>query len=220
MVNLGISGNEKETDKYKTKFLNELKPGEEIEGEIHIGEIKKRQIKNKDVYEFFVIITDHERKEKWICGIVTSYYSKNGNIYGEKQGRVYSLIDSLNHVINGTIMNIEDSYSVKFETFQNNINKNIENIKIKAVQSWKPGARVVNLEVLDVKLSKDPQSDSEKIKNLAGANNLIKRVYKKLKVKNKDINKKSIAFELKNFLDNGEITKLEFKNVLKELDKL
>ncbi|HML05911.1 MAG TPA: hypothetical protein VK426_09075, partial [Methanobacterium sp.] len=62
MVNLGVNGNKKETDDFKTKFLNELEPGEEIEGKIHIGEIKKRQIKNKEVEEFFVIITDHERK--------------------------------------------------------------------------------------------------------------------------------------------------------------
>ncbi|HML04567.1 MAG TPA: hypothetical protein VK426_02225, partial [Methanobacterium sp.] len=204
----------------KTKFLNELEPGEEIEGKIHIGEIKKRQIKNKEVEEFFVIITDHERKEKWICGIVTSYNTENGNIYGEKQGRVYSLIDSLNHAINDTPLNTEDSYTVKFETFRKNINKNVENIKIKAVQSWKPGAKAVNLEVIAAKLSKDSKSESERIKNLAEINNSIKIAYDNLKIKNSDINKKSIAFELKHLLDYDKMTRSEFKEVLKELDKL
>jgi len=220
MVNLGVNGNKKETDDFKTKFLNELEPGEEIEGKIHIGEIKKRQIKNKEVEEFFVIITDHERKEKWICGIVTSYNTENGNIYGEKQGRVYSLIDSLNHAINDTPLSTEDSYTVKFETFRKNINKNVENIKIKAVQSWKPGAKAVNLEVIAAKLSKDSKSESERIKNLAEINNSIKIAYDNLKIKNSDINKKSIAFELKHLLDNDKMTRSEFKEVLKELDKL
>jgi len=217
MVNLGMDN---KNDNYKAKFLNELEPGEEIEGEIHIGEIKKRHIKNQDVYEFFIIITDSKKKEKWICGIVTSFYAENGNIYGEKEGRVYSLIDSLNHVINGTLRNIEESYSVKFETFRKNINKNVENIKIKAVQSWKPGAKEVNLEVLEVKLLKDSQSESERIKSLAEVNNPVKITYDELKIKDKDINKKSIAFHLKHLLDSDEITKSEFKEALKELDKL
>ncbi len=216
MVNLEIKKAEKNTEEYKTKFLNELKPGEEIKGEIHIGEIKKRQIKNKDVEEFFIILTDHEKHEKWICGIVTSYYPETGNIYGEKNGRVYSLIDSLNHVLNGTPRNVEDSYSVKFDTFQKNINQNVNKVKIKAVQSWEPGAKAVNLEVIDAELLK--VEESQQIKNLAATSNAIKLAYNNLR--GKDINKKSVAFELKHLLDKEEIMKTEFKDALKELDKL
>jgi hypothetical protein len=220
MVNLGIKKAEKNTEEYKKKFLNELKPGEEINGEIHIGEIKKRQIKNKEVEEFFIILTDHEKHEKWICGIVTSYYPENGTIYGEKNGRIYSLIDSLNHVLNGTPRNVEESYSVKFDTFKNNINHNVSKVKIKAVQSWKPGAKAVNLEIIDAELLKVEESEHEQIKNLAATNNAVKLAYNSLTDKGKDINKKSVAFELKHLLDSEKIMKTEFKNALKELDKL
>ena len=220
MVNLGMNNESKKTEKYKTKFLSELKPGDEIEGEIHIGEIKKRQIKNNDVDEFFVILTDHNNKEKWICGLVTSYYAETGEIYGEKGGRVYSLVDTLNHALNSAPLNVEESYSVKFDTFRKNVNENIENVKIKAVQSWEPGAKAVNLEVIDAKVLKDVQSESERIKNLATRNRPVKLAYERLKNEGKDINKKSVAFELKHILDKEEIIKTEFKDALKELDIL
>ncbi|MGZ7120010.1 MAG: hypothetical protein ACXVH2_09880, partial [Methanobacterium sp.] len=73
MVDLGSKKDDGNPKDYETKFLSELKPGDEIEGEIHIGDIKKRKIKNKDVNEFFVILTDQNNKKKWICGFVTSY---------------------------------------------------------------------------------------------------------------------------------------------------
>lgn len=220
MVNLGIKKAEKNTEEYKTKFLNELKPGEEIKGEIHIGEIKKMQIKIKDVEEFFITLTDHEKHEKWICGIVTTYPPENGNIYGEKNGRIYSLIDSLNHVLNGAPRNVEESYSVKFDTFRNSINHNVSKVKIKAVQSWEPGAKAVNLEIIDAELLKLEESEPEQIKNLAATNNAVKLAYNSLTDKSKNINKKSVAFELKHLLDKEEIIKADFKNALKELDKL
>lgn len=216
MVNLGIRKGKK-TEEYKTKFLAEIKPGEEIKGEIYIGEIKKIQINNRDVNEFFVILTDHKSQEKWICGIVTSYYPENGNIYGEKGGRVYTLIDSLNHVLNGTPLNAEDSYSVKFDVFRGNINEKVDKVKVKAVQSWKQGAKAVNLEVIDAELLK---LESIQIEGLAASNSAVKRAYNQLINKGKDVNKKSIAFELKSFLDKEEITKSEFKDALMELDKI
>ncbi|MGB9936978.1 MAG: hypothetical protein ACPK7O_04610 [Methanobacterium sp.] len=212
--------NDKKTEHYKTKFLNELKPGEEIEGEIYIGDIKSCKLEKAWVNEFFVVIMDHQKEEKWVCSIITSYYPENGNIYGEREGRVYSLIDSLNHVLNNAPMNKEDNYSVKFDIFRKNINKNVEKVKVKAVQSWKPGAKAVNLEVLNAELLKKKESEDKQIKKLANQNTIVYLAYEQLEKSSKLINKKSIAFELKHFLDNKKITKIEFKDALIELDKL
>ena len=217
MVDLGLKKSETSTKDYKTKFLNEIKPGEEIEGEIHIGDIKKRMIKNIEVNEFFVILTNHKIEEKWICGFVASYYPKTGNIYGEKGGRVYTFIDTLNHVLNNSPRNVEDSYSVIFDVFKENINQQVKQVKVKAVQSWKPGAKSVNLEVTDAKVKEDENSS---IDSLADSNDAIKMALSSLESKKRDINKKSIAFELKLLLDKEKITRIQFKDTLKELDNL
>jgi len=220
MLDLGIQkGSKKSTDEYKTKFLSQLEPGDEISGEIFVGEIKKRQVKKTDIDEFYIIITDHENEQKWICGFGTSYYPESGNIYGEKGGRVYTLIDSLNHALNKTPLNQENSYSVNFETFRNNINENIKEVKVKAVQSWNPNAKACNLEVISAEVT---ESDSKRsaLEKLVDKNPAIKAAYENLKIKNKEINKKTVAFELKLMLDNEDIIKTEFKDALKELEKV
>jgi len=84
MLDIGIIG--RKSDDYETKFLNELIPGEEISGEIYIGEIKKTSIERSESYQFYVILTDNDSQRKWICSLVTSYYPETGNIYGEKEG--------------------------------------------------------------------------------------------------------------------------------------
>ena len=220
MLDLGIQkGSKDKTDEYNTKFLNQLEPGEEITGEIYVGEMKKRLIKKTEIDEFYIIVTDHANKQKWICGLITSYYPKSSNIYGEKGGRVYSLIDSLNHTLNNTPMNVQESYSVNFDTFRNNINENVEKVKIKAVQSWNPSARACNLEVIDAR-SVEGKSEKPDLKSLIDEDTAIKTAYKNLEIKNKEINKKTLAFELKSMLDKGEIIKTEFKDALQKIDKL
>lgn len=212
MVDLGLKKNDSNNSDYETKYLSDLKPGDEIDGEIHIGDIKK-----KEVCEFLVIITNHESKEKWICGLLTSYYPQEGCIYGEKEGGVYTLIDSLNHVINKTTLNVEDSYSLLFDVFRDSINKNVKRVRVNAVQSWKPGAKSVNLKVVDAELELD---EASKIDDLSNSNQAVKIAYKNLKSKGRDVNKKTVAFELKTFLDKAEISREMFKEALHELDKL
>ncbi len=219
MLDLGIQkGSKKSTDEYKTKFLNQLKPGDEIKGEIFIGEIKKRQVKKTDIDEFYVIITDDENEQKWICGFTTSYYSDSGNIYGEKGGRVYIFIDSLNHAINNTPLNKENSYSVNFDTFRKNVNENVKEVKVKAVQSWNPNAKACNIEVISAEIN-DQNNMNSAPNSLVSDNPAVKDACENLKDKKREINKKTIAFELKIMLDNRDITKTEFKDALKELDR-
>lgn len=222
MLDLGIQkGKKDKSDEYNTKFLNQLDPGEEITGEIYIGEMKKKLIKKTEIDEFYIIIADHENKQKWICGFITSYYPKSGNIYGEKGGRVYSLIDSLNHALNKTPMNVQESYSVNFDTFRNNINENVKEVKIKAVQSWNPGAKACNLEVIEAKSGVPIEKhETTGLEQLTHDDPAIKIAYENIKAKGKEINKKSLAFELKSMLDTGDIIKTEFKDALQKIDKL
>ncbi|OEC84399.1 MULTISPECIES: hypothetical protein [Methanobacterium] len=222
MLDLGIQkGSKDKSDEYNTKFLNQLDPGEEITGEIYIGEMKKRLIKKTEVDEFYVIITDHKNKQKWICGFITSYYPKSGNIYGEKGGRVYSLIDSLNHALNNVSMNVQESYSVNFDTFRKNINENVGNVKIKAVQSWNPNAKACNLEVVDAKSGSPVEKNgTTDLEQLAQNDPAIKIAQDGLLSKDKEITKKNLAFELKTMLDSEDINKTEFKKALQKIDKL
>ena len=222
MLDLGIQkGSKDKSDEYNTRFLNQLDPGEEITGEIYIGEIKKRSIKKTEIDEFYIIITDHENKQKWICGFISSYYPKSGNIYGEKGGRVYNLIDSLNHALNSRPMNVQESYSVNFDIFRKNINENVEKVKIKAVQSWNPSAKACNLEVVDAKsVESEKKHEVQDLKQLIQEDRAIKRAYDNIESKGKEISKKTLAFELKSILDNEDITKTEFKDALHKIDKL
>ncbi|MDI6724954.1 MAG: hypothetical protein QMD61_09950 [Methanobacterium sp.] len=130
------------------------------------------------------------------------------------------MMDSLNHALNNTPLNKENSYSVNFKVFRKNINENVEKVKIKAVQSWNPNAKACNLEVVDAETVETDDKETSKLNMLADKNPAIKTAYENLKGRNKEINKKTIAFELKLMLDNENIIKTEFKDALKELDKL
>src|SRR5665648_59472 len=109
MIDLGIqkgSANFGDED-YETMYLSQLEIGSKITGDIYVGELKAKEIKGKEVQEFYVIISDHKNKKKWICGLITSAYFDEdiAKIYGEKGGRIYELIDSLSHALNGTELN-------------------------------------------------------------------------------------------------------------------
>lgn len=218
MLDLGIIARGK-TEDYKTKFLNELIAGEEISGEIYLGEIKKREIEKSESYEFYVILTDHEYKKKWVCKLITSYYPDTGNIYGEKSGRVYTFIDSLNHVINNDPRNLQDSYSVNYEILRRAVNDNVQLVTVKAVQPSNPHAKYVNLEIVSAQCKEETsRHTASSLEDLADKNPIIRIGYANLLAVGKDVTVQNIAFELKSMADRNEITEIEFKNALKELD--
>jgi hypothetical protein len=151
MLDLGIQkGSTNYGDDYETMYLSQLDAKSEISGEIYVGELKSKEIKGKEVQEFYVIITDHENKQKWICGLITSAYFDDdvAKIYGEKGGRIYELIDSLSHALNDTELDQLESYSVVFDTFRETVNKGVKNVTVKAVQASNPNARTPNLKVV------------------------------------------------------------------------
>jgi hypothetical protein len=152
MIDLGIQkGSTNYDDDYETMYLSQLEPESEIAGEIYVGELKSKEIKGKEVQEFYVIITDHENKRKWICGLITSAYFDDdvAKIYGEKGGRIYELIDSLSHALNDTELDQLESYSVVFDTFRETVNKSVKNVTVKAVQASNPNARTPNLKIVN-----------------------------------------------------------------------
>lgn len=217
MLDIGIIG--RKSDDYETKFLNELIPGEEISGEIYIGEIKKTSIERSESYQFYVILTDNDSQRKWICSLVTSYYPETGNIYGEKGGRVYTFIDTLNHVINNDPLNVQDSYSVNFNTFRDAVNDNVSSVTVKAVSPLNPHAKYVNLVVISAQLTDETtRRRPSSLEDLADKNAVIRIAYANIRGKAKEITLQNVAVELKSMQDRDEITELEFKNALKELD--
>lgn len=220
MLDIGIIGKAK-TEDYENKFLNELTPGEEISGEIYISEIKKTSIERSESYQFYVILTDDDDEKKWICSLVTSYYPETGNIYGEKGGRVYTFIDTLNHVLNNDPLNLQDSYSVNFNTFRNAINDDVPMVTVKAVSPVNPHAKYVNLEVVSAQVGDETsRRTSSSLEDLADKNVVIRIAYANIKGKTKKITLQNVAVELKSMMDRDEITELEFKNALKELDTI
>lgn len=151
MIDLGIQkGSANYDDDYETMYLSQLEPESEITGEIYVGELKSKEIKGKEVQEFYVIITDRENKQKWICGLITSAYFDDdvAKIYGEKGGRIYELIDSLSHALNDTELDQLESYSVVFDTFRETVNKSVKSVTVKAVQASNPNARTPNLKIV------------------------------------------------------------------------
>jgi hypothetical protein len=153
MLDLGIQkGNISfEDEDYETIYLSDVEVGNEITGEIYISELKTKEFKGNEFQQFYLIITDRENKQKWVCGINTSVYTNDGivSIYGAKGGRVYQLIDSLSHALNSTELEQLESYSVVFNTFRETINEKVEKVTVKAVQPSNPNAKTPNLSVVE-----------------------------------------------------------------------
>jgi hypothetical protein len=219
MLDFGIKKGKDRTENYEIKYLNELIPQEEISGEIYIGDIKSREIQKKEVNEFYVIITDHETELKWICGFIPSYYPETGIIYGEKSGRFYNFIDSLNHIVNDTERDYKDSYSVDFETFRNSVNNNISKVTVKAILPKKPLSKAVNLEVVSVELKDGKRLRPSNLTDLANEYPQFRTAFANLKEKGEKINPETLAREFKFMFNNGKIKEREYKHGLKEIEK-
>jgi hypothetical protein len=220
MLDLGIIGKGR-TEDYETKFLNEIVPGEEISGEIYIGELKRITKEKIDSFEFYVVLTDSENKRKWVVKLVTSYYPDTGNIYGERGGRVYTFIDTLNHVLNKEATNEKANYSVNFKTLRKSVNENISMITIKAIQPTNPQAKYISLQVVSAQI-KDEEGRRQytNLDDLAYQNPVIRIAYTNLREKGKDITAQNLAFELKSMNDRKEIDENEFKYALQRLDSV
>lgn len=220
MLDFGITLQDKMED-YETKFLNELVPGETISGEIAIGEFKALPMGKREVAEFYMIITDHGNRKKWVCEFVTPYYPETDNIYGENGGLFYTFLDSLNQVVNNTPLNWQENYSVNFHQFRKTVNDNVSRITVKAVKSLKEDAKTVNLEVVDATITQRPKKpDSIFIYDLAEENPIILSAYAHLRNKGDRITLENVRFELKTLFDDKNITEEAYKAALIELKRI
>ncbi len=220
MLDFGITAQEKMED-YDTKFLNELIPDEEISGEIVMGDFKALPMGGREVAEFYLIITDHGNRKKWVCEFITPYYPETDNIYGENGGLFYTFIDSLNHVVNQTPKNWQENYSVNFHQLRKTVNNNLSRVTVKTVESSNEDTKTVNLEVLDVTIYKKSKTpDSVSIYDLAEENPVILSAYAHLRNKGDRITVENVRFELKTLFDDKNITEEAYKSALKELKRI
>ncbi|OPY23921.1 MAG: hypothetical protein A4E27_01371 [Methanobacterium sp. PtaU1.Bin242] len=217
MLDFGIVAKE-ETEDYNTKFLSELIQGEEITGEIVVGEFKTIPMGKREVAEFYVIITDHENRLKWVCEFTTPYHPETNNIYGEKGGLFYNFIDSITHVVNDTPINWQDNYSVNFNQFRKTLNQYIRSVTIKTVAPVNTDAKTVNLEIIGAEYKTESRKKVPlTIYDLAEEDPIILMGYASLRNKGDRITVKNIVFELKSLLDDEKITEDAYKLALIEL---
>lgn len=217
MLDFGIVAKE-ETEDYNTKFLSELIQGEEITGEIVVGEFKTIPMGKREVAEFYVIITDHENRLKWVCEFTTPYHPETNNIYGEKGGLFYNFIDSITHVVNDTPRNWQDNYSVNFNQFRKTVNQYIRSVTIKTVAPVNTDAKTVNLEIIGAEYKTESRKKVPlTIYDLAEEDPIILMGYASLRNKGDRITVKNIVFELKSLLDDEKITEDAYKLALIEL---
>ncbi|EKF86524.1 hypothetical protein [Methanobacterium formicicum] len=220
MLDFGLTDS-KNMENYETKFLNELESGDQISGEIVIGEFQKSPMGKREVAEFYVIITDKKKLNKWVCEFVTPYYPETDNIYGENGGLFYTFIDSLNHVVNKTPLNWQENYSVNFSRFRKTVNQHISSITLEAVSSVNSDAKTVNLMVKDAMVKTESKEQSPAtIYDLAQEDPIILMAYSHLRNKGDRITVKNIAFELKSSMDDGKITENAYKTALDQLHRL
>lgn len=220
MLDFGLTDSEN-MENYETKFLNELKSGDQIRGEIVIGEFQKSPMGKREVAEFYVIITDTKKLKKWVCEFVTPYYPETDNIYGENGGLFYTFIDSLNHVVNKTPLHWQENYSVNFSRFRKTVNQYISSISLEAVSSVNSDAKTVNLMLKDAMVKTESKERSPStIYDLAQEDPIILMAYSHLRNKGDRITVKNIAFELKASLDDGKITQNAYKTALDQLHRL
>jgi hypothetical protein len=217
MLDFGIA-TEDETEDYSTKLLSELAPGDEITGELLIGEFKTLPMDNREIAEFYIIISDHKNDQKWVVEFSTPYFPETGNIYGEKGGVFYSFIDSLNHVVNGTPRNWQDNYSVNFHQFRKTVNNHLTMITLKAVPPVNPSAKSVNLEIINADYKTGMKKQKKiTIYDLAEEDPIILMGYSQLRNKGDRITVKNIVFELKSLLDDEKITIDAYKKAISNI---
>jgi hypothetical protein len=217
MLDFGITAQEKMED-YNTRSLPELVPGDEISGEIVVGEFKTVPMGKREVAEFYVVITDHENREKWVCEFVTPYSPETDNIYGENGGLFYTFMDSLNHAVNNTPLNWQENYSVNFTKFRNRVNEYVSRVTVQAVPAVNPQEKTVILKVLRAQVispSKTPGSIS--IYDIAQEDPIVLMAYTHLRNKGERRTVKNIRFELKALLDDEKITEHAYQTALEEL---
>lgn len=215
MLDFGIVS-EDQTEDYTTKLLNELVPGDEITGELVIGKLKTTPTDKREIADFYIIISDHKNHQKWVVELSTPYFPETGNIYAERGGIFYSLIDSLNHVVNGTPKNWQENYSVNFHQFRKTVNNYLSWIKVKAVPPTRTDDHV-NLVIIDADYKTDKKKKKISIFDLAEEDPIILMGYARLRNKGDRITVENILFELKSLLDDGKITEDVFQNAFKKL---
>ena len=165
-----------DTSNYFTKYptpsddpeVGLIEEGETIDGELFIGELKVS--KSGNVF-FPVIISDHDREEKWVVSYFGPTLVLDDNVvrdaeavdavenesdrerlvlYGKRGGRPYVLLDELIALLFKKNKGEAKYHSVNFAKFRGAVNKNVLAVKAKMEPSTHPMANAGTLHFLEV----------------------------------------------------------------------
>jgi hypothetical protein len=166
-----------DTSDYFTKYptpsddpdVGVIEPGEIIQGEIYIGELKVA--KNGNVF-FSVIITNHEEEEKWVVSYFSPTLILNDKVikdleaaeaveageegivlYGRKGGRPYVFLDTLLSGLFGKPAGESKYHSALFKKLRDGVNNNVLGVEAEMIPSSHPLAKAGTLKFNKVQKS-------------------------------------------------------------------
>jgi len=158
-----------DTSDYLTKYptpsddpdVGLIEPGDILQGEIYIGELKVAR--NGNVF-FSVIITSHEEEEKWVVSYFSPTLILNGKVikdmeaaeavengeegivmYGRKGGRPYVFMDSLLSGLFDKPLGEAQYHSALFEKLREGVNNNVLGVEAEMTESTHPLAKAGTL---------------------------------------------------------------------------
>lgn len=166
---IGVGGGSGEgfenTDDYLVKYpkpsddpdIGVIEPGEKLQGEIFIGELKVA--KNGNVF-FSVIVTSHEEEEKWVVTYFSPTLILNDKIikdidameavergeegivlYGKKGGRPYILMDTLMGNLFNKPIGEAPYQSAQFDKFRQGVNNMVLGVEAEMLEPTHPLAK-------------------------------------------------------------------------------
>lgn len=153
------SGSNYEDDGYEVYYPKDIEPGDIIEGEIFLSEVKPWESPEGETQmKMSVIITSHEEEEKWIYTFWNpKLYTDDvptGMLYAKKGGKLYLFIDSLLSSMFKDVVRDESKYhSVDFVKFRESINNKILSVTAQAIKPTHFNAKAPNIIVTNVELS-------------------------------------------------------------------
>ena len=147
----GVESGSGTDDDYEVLYNKDLGEGDTIEGEVYLSEIKDHTSEEGEQSRVFsLIITDHEKEEKWIISYWNPKEVEGGKIYGKKPYKVYRLIDDFLGGLFGLPLKEIPYHSVVFDKFRDGINSKVLSVKAKAIPAGHRLSTSPDIEYSDV----------------------------------------------------------------------
>ncbi|AXV39064.1 hypothetical protein [Methanobacterium sp. BAmetb5] len=208
-------------EEYNTRLGSELVDGDEITGKILIGELERSVTGEREVAQFYLVISSAHDQSKWVCKFRVPHYPETDTLHITVGSAFYTFLDSLHHVVNKTPLNWKENYYLHFPQFQKTVNQSLDTVTVKAVPPVNDDEGRVNLVVTSAGIKpKTTSSSPATIYSLAENDPTILQAYSSLRNKGDRITIKNISFQLKSFRDDGDISEVDYENALSALKRL